>query len=134
VDEQNRVLYEIAALRKPTLKPPEEYYQLHPESQEEIRRILEGTEEGDCDYEIDHSKFTHVPGWTPGRVVLKTDTKWTKSIEWLLEDGRGILDNEQSYLINRLIRPNYKTKEQIKREKKRKPYGSDVRDSDDESW
>ena len=132
VDEQNRVLDEIAALRKPTIKPPEEFGWLPRGIQEEIRKILE--EGGDCDYEIDHSKFTHVPGWTPGRVVLKTDTKWTKSIEWLLVDSREILDNEQSYLINRLIRPNYKTEEQIEREKKRKPYGSDIRDSDDESW
>ena len=134
VNEQNKVLDEIAALKKPTIKPPTEFYRLPRGTQEDIRRILEGTEEGDCDYEIDHSKYTHVPGWTPGRVVLKTDTKWTKSIEWLLEDGREILDNEQSYLINRLIRPNYKTEEQIEREKKHKPYGSDVRDSDDESW
>ena len=134
VDEQNRVLDEIAALRKPTIKPPEEYYQLHPDSQEEIRKILEGTAEGDCDYEIDHSKCTHIPRWVPGRIVLKPGVVGTKSIEWLLEDGREILDSEQSYLINRLIRPNYKTEEQIEREKKRKPYGSDIRDSDDESW
>ena len=131
VDEQNKVLDEIAALRKPTLKPPVDYYYLSCESQEHIRRILEGTEEGDCDYEIDHSKFTHVPGWTPGRVVLKTDTKWTKSIEHLLFDGREILDNEQSYLINRIIRPDYKTKEEIEQAKKRK---FNRLDSDEESW
>ena len=133
VDDQNQVLDEIAALRKPTIKPPEEFGRLPHGIQEEIRRILEGTEEGDCDYEIDHSKFTHVPGWTPGRVVLKSNTKWTKSIEWLLVEGREILDNEQSYLINRLIRPDYKTKEQIEREKKRK-YKHITLDSGEESW
>ena len=133
VDEQNRVLNKIAALRKPTIKPPEEFGRLPRGIQEEIQKILEGTEEGDCDYEIDHSKFTHVPGWTPGRVVLKSDVEWTKSIEWILEESREILDEHQSYLINRLIRPNYKTKEQIEREKKRK-YKHLTIDSDEESW
>ena len=64
---------------------------------------------------------------------MKSNTKWTKSIEWLLVEGREILDNEQSYLINRLIRPDYKTKEQIEREKKRK-YKQITLDSGEESW
>jgi len=134
VNEQNKVLDEIAALKKPTIKPPTEFGWLPRGTQEDIRRILMEGEEGECDFVLDKSEATIKDGWTNGKIILKTDTKWTKSIEWLLVDSREILDEHQSYLINRLIRPNYKTEEQIEREKKRKPYGSDIRDSDDESW
>ena len=119
VDEQNKVLDEIAVLRRPTT-PPKEFNWLPRGIQDEIQKILEGREEGECDYEIDHSKFTHVPGWTPGRVVLKSNVEWTESIEWILKDSREILDEHQSYLIKILIRLDCETKEQPETEKKRK--------------
>ena len=44
VDKQDKLLAEIAALRKPTRTPPKDYFCLCRSSQERIRRILEGTE------------------------------------------------------------------------------------------
>ena len=99
VDKQHKLLTEIATLRKPTRTPPEEYYYLSRSSQDRIRRILEGPEPGDCDYEIDNSKSTHEAGWTSGRIVLKTGVKWTKSIDHSLIESTKIMQDEQRYMI-----------------------------------
>ena len=125
VDKQDAVISEIAALRKPVKGPGKDFYRLQQEEQERVRRILYEGDEGSCDYYI-----------VNGRIEPKPETRPTDSIfhGWLF-DGTGIIQQEQSYLINKLINPKYKTEEEIEQNKRRKREGwSRSSYESDDSW
>ena len=129
-NKQDELLSQLIKLNKPTKGPPE-FWRLKSGSEERVRRQLQGPAPGHCDYEIDHSKFTHVSGWTEGRIVIKTGVKWTEPIHpWKIERAQ-VLQIEQHDLFEKIIKPNYKSKEEIE-------YEANLRfkrlDSDEESW
>jgi len=122
VDEQNKVLAELAALDKPT-RNKRGYDDLRRSEQERVRRILIEGEEGECDFVLDKSEATIKDGYTNGKIVLKPGVKWTKSIGYQLEDGTEIIQEHQEYLIKKIIQPNFDTG----------PKNHQF-DSDEESW
>ena len=129
-NKQDELLSELATLNKPTKGPPE-FGDLSHRSQRVARRQLQGLEPGHCNYEIDNCKFKHISGWSEGRIVIKTGVKWTEPIHpWKIERAQ-VLQIEQHDLFEKIIKPNYKSKEEIE-------YEANLRfkrlDSDEESW
>ena len=130
-NEQGELLSQLIKLSKPTRGPPE-WEDLSHRPQHVVRRqLLQGLEPGHCNYEIDNSKLKHISGWSEGRIVIKTGVKWTEPIHpWKIERAQ-VLQIEQHDLFEKIIKPNYKSKEDIE-------FKANCRfkhlDSDEDSW
>ena len=114
-NKQDELILQLLKLNKPTKGPPE-FWTLCQSSKEQVCRQLQGLLPGHCDYEIDHSKYQHISGFTAGRIVTKSGVKWTEPI--LSEDIEHVqrTQEEQNYQFQKILKPNYKSESDLERE------------------
>ena len=101
---------------------------------------------GPCDYEIDHRRYQHVSSWNKEldkivstkedhrECIIVTPVEWDEPI--LSENIEHVqeLQDDQDYLLQKILKPNYKSKADLEREARPGFRGHHYGDSDEDSW